>query len=462
MGVQDSITPAMSQRLAELLPVTVPEGRTDLANARRFALVHRDKARYCSSLGRWLVWDGRRWSQDGGLVERLAKTVADWVWTQGAGSSEARRFAVQSASVRGIRATIALAKSEAGVGVDVDALDNDPYLLNVVNGTIDLKTLELREHRPADMITQLCPTSYDPNTRSRLWLQFLGEVLGGDLDLQFFVRKFLGYCLTGDVREQVMPIFWGDGANGKSTLVNAVIDVLGQDYAMQAVPEMLLETKQTRHRTERADLLGKRLVSVAETGHGARLNEALVKQLTGGERIRANKMYHDNTEFRPTHKFILSTNNKPRIRGTDFGIWRRLPLVSFKQQFKGKADDQKLLAKLRSDAVGILSALVDDCALWQREGLEPPDSVKAESAAYQRDELPLARFVAKCCVEGATHQVKFADFYKRLKAFCAGDGCACPSERETGAWLKTRYKDGKSSVRTYTGIGLQHLAGNCA
>lgn len=450
-----NIDPATSQQLARLLPVNVAEGQTDLSNARRFALAHHSRAKFCKGIG-WLVWNGRRWAQNDGGAEQLAKDIADWIWSQAGGSSDIRRFAMRAASATGIRGMVSLARTEAGIVASADDFNGDPFLLNVYNGTLDLRTKTLREHRPADMQTQLCLTPYKPEEVSSTWLKFLHSVFQSDRNLVEYVNRILGYCLTGDVREQVMPIFHGDGANGKSTLVNAVLDVLGPDYAMQAVAEMLMETKQTRHRTERFDLLGKRFVSAAETGHGGWLNVPLVKQLTGGERVRANKMHHDNIEFWPTHKIVLSTNYLPRIRGNDHAIWRRLPCVPFRRRFDGEERDGALPDKLRSEAVGILTHLVDGCQRWQGQDLHTaqPAAVIKASEAYRLDENVLERFVRDCCTVQASGRMQFSDFYHRLSGFCDSDRSIVPSRREAGQWLKQHFQEQASNGRWYAGITL--------
>lgn len=440
-------------QLPKKIPISTPEGRTELSNARRFALVHRDKARYCSGLG-WLCWDGKRWSRDDGAPEFLGKKIADIVWGL-ASSEEERRFASRTASAGGIRGMLHLAKSEPAMRISVDALGGDPLLLNCANGVVDLRTGELRPHRQGDWLTQLCPTAFEQYANRREWLDFLHSLFPGSAEIASYTNRLLGYCISGCVSEQILPIFFGDGCNGKSTLVNAVIDVLGPDYAMQAVPEMLLETKQTRHRTERADLFRKRLVSAAETGHGARLNESLVKQLTGGERIRANKMYRDNFEFAPTHKIILSTNSLPRIQGTDFGIWRRLQCVPFRRRFEGADVDRGLPDKLRDGAVGILSALVDGCMRWLANGLQPPEVVRRQSEAYRRDQNALERFVSERCVTHPNCRVKFSDLYATFRGFCAEDRSIVPTQKEVGAWLKERFDERRSNGVWYQGIALK-------
>ncbi len=435
--------------------LSMPEGRTDLANARRFARIHRDRVRYCYDWKSWVAWDGKRWCQNRAIVERLAKEIPDFIWSQAGGDSHVQKFAARSADGYRLRSMLSLAESEVGLEIEPDELNGQPWLLNCTNGTVDLKTGKIHDHKPEDMLTQLCPTPYSAVAVSDRWEQFLKEVFRDDGDLIRFIQRFLGYCLTGNVREQILPIFWGDGANGKSTLLNAFIDVLGQDYAMQATPELLMASKHDRHPTERADLFGKRFVSTVETAQGRQLNETLVKQLTGGERIRARRMRQDFFEFDPTHKIVLCTNHKPSIQGADHAIWRRIACVPFKRRFDGNEVDRTLPDKLRQESQGILAWAVQGCLDWQRSGLAIPKVVAETTDEYRREENVIERFVNECCDTLPFLRVRFKDFYERLSDFCHDDGCKVPERRQVGSWLKTRFQEKSSNGRVYEGIGFK-------
>mgnify|MGYP002526252423 FL=1 len=261
--------------------------------------------------GQWLVWDGARWKREhDGAPIRLAKSIADNIWKTARDANDARllRFAAMTASLRSINAMLELSQSD--LPLVPDDMDGDGWLLNCLNGTVDLRTGELREHRREDSLTLLCPTRFDPAAKSPRWDKFLQDIFAGDVELIQFVQRFFGYSLTSDVREQVLPIFWGVGANGKSTLLNAFLQVLGSEYSMQAPPDLLMVKRADSHPTERADLFRKRFVSAIKTENGCRLAESLIKQLTGGERIRARRMRQDFWEFDPSHKMVLCTNHK--------------------------------------------------------------------------------------------------------------------------------------------------------
>ena len=410
-------------RPAEGPSVLDEQGRTDVANAERFVGLHGREVRFCHPWKKWLVWDGRRWKvDDDGTVLRLAKSVSDDIWREarGTGSDAALKFAVASAKAQSVAAILKLAACD--VAVLPDDLDADGWQLNCANGTVDLRSGELRPHDRDDRLTMICPTAFDLDAKAPTWERFLNDVFDGDGELIAFVQRYLGYSLTGDVREQVLPIFWGEGANGKSTLLNAFLHVVGKDFAMQAPSDLLLLKKGESHPTERADLFRKRFVSAVETEAGRKLAESLVKALTGGDRIRARRMREDFWEFAPTHKLILCTNHKPKVRGTDHAIWRRLKLVPFVRRFDGDNADKTMPAKLGAEADGILAWAVRGCLEWQEHGLGEPEQVTTATATYKEQSDPLHEFIRQCCVLGDELWTATGDLRKAYDGFCSEVG----------------------------------------
>ncbi|HEX7082358.1 MAG TPA: phage/plasmid primase, P4 family [Gammaproteobacteria bacterium] len=291
--------------------------------------------------------------------------------------------------------------------IPAEALDADPWALNCLNGTIDLRTGELREHNPADYITRIAPVEYDPNASAPRFERFLDEITDGNRPLAAFLQRWFGYCATGDVREQKFVIHIGQGANGKGTLLELVASVLG-DYAGAAPPSLLTSSgRGERHPTEIADLLGKRMVTAHETDDGAVLREGFVKQLTGNDRLKARYMRGDFFEFAPTHKVQLLTNHKPQIKGQDFAIWRRVLLVPYPVKFgsvgeveSGKATaprDDALPEALAAERAGVLRWIVEGTVEWHRGGLRPPDCVLAAGLEYQSEQDRVGQFVNECC-----------------------------------------------------------------
>jgi putative DNA primase/helicase len=376
------------------------------------------------------------------------------------------KWALESESARRINAMLDLARSEPGIPVRPCALDRDPWLFNCTNGTLELRTGRLREHWREDNLTRLCPTEYHPAAPCPHWLHFLDAVFERDPGVVQFVQRLLGRGLTGDVSEQILPIFWGAGANGKSTLVNAVMRTLGPDYCMKAPAELLLERRGEHHPTELAQLFGMRLVVASETHQGRRLNEALIKDLTGGERIRARRMREDFWEFDPTHKIILLTNHKPVITGNDEGIWRRLRLVPFEVTFWNPDEpgdgrppelrqDKELPGKLDAERQGILAWMVAGCLDWQREGLPLPKKVRAATAEYRGQEDQLAQFLVECCVRGSNdYRVRAHTLYTRYRKW-AEDGKEYPySQRRFGEAMAKRFRKEVSNGTWYVGVAL--------
>src|SRR5919107_5291637 len=261
-------------------------------------------------------------------------------------------------------------------------MDASPDLLNVLNGTIDLRTGELRPHRREDLITKMAPVEYDPNSPVPAWAATLERVLPSP-DLRAFFKKLCGYAISGETSEHLLPVLYGTGANGKSTVLSTLLAAAG-DYGMQAAPDLLV-AKKGAHPTEVADLFGMRLVASIEVEDGRRLAESLVKQLTGGDKVRARRMRQDFWQFEPTHKVFMAVNHKPEVRGTDTAIWRRIRLIPFTETIPPGEQDKKLPEKLRAELFGILAWCVEGCLEWQREGLQAPEEVRRATGQYRSE-----------------------------------------------------------------------------
>lgn len=279
---------------------------------------------------------------------------------------------------------VTLAESEPGIPVLPGELDRDPWLLNVKNGTVDLRTGELRPHKRDDLITKIVPVEYDSEASCPTWLAFLNRIMDGNERLIAFLQRAAGYSLTASTQEQCFFLLYGTGANGKSVFLTTLLAVMG-DYGIQAAPDLLLAKSGESHPTEVADLFGARLVVATETEAGRRLAENLVKQHTSGDRLKARFMRQDFFEFEATFKIWLATNNKPIVKGTDYAIWRRIKLIPFTVTIPPEERDKSLPAKLRQELHGILAWAVQICLEWQKYGLNEPQEVTAATCAY-RDE----------------------------------------------------------------------------
>lgn len=440
---------------------------TDVGNAERFAEQHGADVRYCHQWNKWFVWDGRRWAMDiTGEVMRRAKATARSIYAEVSKVSDddqreaLAKWAAASERRERLTAMIALAQSEQPIPIAVGALDAEPWLLNCENGTIELQTGELREHRREDYLTKLCAIEYpteagdDPD----LWLSFLNRIFSDNAKLIGFFQRLLGVALVGEVIEHMLPIFFGIGANGKSVALETVCGMLGPDYAMNAPPGLLMATKSDRHPTELADLHGKRFVAAIETADGGRLSEALVKELTGGDSIRARRMREDFWQFRPSHTVVLATNHKPAIRGTDHGIWRRIKLVPFVVTIPDAEQDKQLTQKLRREWPAIMRWAVAGCLDWQHNGLQPPDEVNDATSSYRHDMDVLGEFIEGCCVTGDDCEARASDLYQRYRRWAEARGEFVETQTKFGGRLTERgfdkQRDSSTGRIVYRRIGL--------
>jgi putative DNA primase/helicase len=353
---------------------------------------------------------------------------------------------------RRVAACLEMIKSEPGIAVLPEDLDRDPFLFNLENGTLELRTGTLREHRREDLITKLAPVTYDPDATCPLWLAFLDRVLAGNDDLITYLQRVAGYCLTGDVSEQALWFLYGTGANGKSTFLSTLLAAFGE-YGMQAVPELLMVKANESHPTERADLFRKRLVCTIETEDGRRLAEALMKQMTGGDKVRARKMRQDFFEFEPTHKILLAANHRPVIRGTDHGVWRRIKVLPFTVTIPEAEKDRDLATKLRAELPGILNWMLRGCLDWQRYGLGEPEEVTVATDAYRADQDLVAGFVAECCHAHSTLKAPAAALYE---AYGRWSGDKTTTQRSFGDRLEAMgyQRERTNKARFHHGIGL--------
>jgi P4 family phage/plasmid primase-like protien len=427
---------------------TLREGRgvylcTDTGNAERLADRHGANLRYCHPWGKWLLYDGTRWRvDDRGAVVRLAKDTARSIFEEAkeahsdAAANQLGKWASSSLSESKLRAMISLCQSEPGIPVLPDELDASPDLLNVLNGTIDLRSGKLREHRREDLITRVAPVEYDPDANAPAWETFLERVLPGE-ELRAFVQRALGYSATGDTSEQCMFINHGGGANGKSTFQEAISAALGE-YSMRTPTEMLLARRSDGVPNDVARLKGARFVSASETEEGRRLAESRIKDLTGQDTITARFMKAEWFDFAPTHKLWLSTNHKPEIRGTDAAIWRRIRLVPWAVTIPPAEQDKKLPIALRHELAGILAWVVRGCLQWRREGLQAPDEVRKATGEYRAEMDVLAGFLVECCELDTGHWEYAKDLYECYKRWCDENGERPEPQRKFGGRLGER------------------------
>ena len=318
---------------------------------------------------------------------------------------------------------IGLSESVDGIRIHSSQLDQNGWLFNCKNGTLDLQTGLLRQHKRDDLITKEVRMVFDPEAKCPTWLRFLSQIFGNHWELIEFVHRLLGYCLTGSTREQQLSFLLGGGARGKSTLLEAFGYVMG-DYQRTCPPSTLLAKNiGSGANSDVARLQGARFVKATETEADQKLAAALIKQLTGGDTIAARPLYHEYSEYRPTFKIFLATNHPPRVRGSDDAMWRRIHVIPFDISIPKKQRDSGLLEKLKAEGPGILAWAVEGCLKWQRDGLKPPPEVLQANARYRTKMDTVGPFLeARCTHQDPGSKVRTSALYSAYGALCAEEG----------------------------------------
>jgi putative DNA primase/helicase len=430
---------------------------TDLGNAERFVQHAGDRFRFCTRWGTWMAYGQGRWRRDeDGEAIRSARDLlralaaeAQTI-TDDQHKNQVLKHALRSEALPRISAMLSLAQSLLPIATE--ELDQRPGWLNCVNGTVDLATGQLRPHSPADYITKQVPVVYNADADCPNWLAFLYRIMGGNERLIGFLQRALGYSLTGETSEQVLFLLYGTGANGKSTFLETLRAVLG-DYAVVADFTSFVKRKSDGARNDLARLVGARFVCGVESDEGRQLDEALVKQLTGGDTITARFLFKEFFDFKPQFQIWLATNHMPGITGTDHGIWRRIRLVPFTVTIPPEQQNRALPRELLEELPGILAWAVRGCLAWRAAGLGEPPEVREATAAY-RDEMDLVgRFLDDECVFGDTVAIPSKDLNELYAKWCENNGEQPSSHKALSQALRvrgcspTRFAKGKRGWR---------------
>jgi len=450
------------------MPDLLKYPHTDIGNGERLVAMFGGKCRYCHDFRSWLIYNGKRWIRDrNGRMNRNAKETIRTLYLQATKitSDKARQqiegFARRSESVKSIRAMLECARSERDISVSAEDLDQNPLLLNCQNGTVDLETGDLREHRPDDLITKICNVEFDPRATCEVFDAFIARILGDDLEMILYLQQVIGYSLTGLVSEKALFCLFGDGNNGKTTLLESLRYVLN-DYSGQIMIESLLKSESSNNSNALADLSdlkGARFVTTSEAEHGAVLSEAQIKQITGMGQLKSCRKYENPVVFPPTHKLFMDSNHRPRVKGRDAAIWNRLKLIPFNVTIPEPEIDKGLLGKLKKDeAPGILRWAVAGCLYWRAFGLEEPEQVSNSVTEWRADSEPYKDFFSACCEFDPAASCKSAelisalddyskaagvkidkqDFYKELDR----RGCSPTRTKESRLWRGIRVRRG--------------------
>ncbi len=393
---------------------------TDAGNGERFATQHGEKMRYCWSWGKWLYYDDKRWNAEIGIekANQLAVQTARSIAHEGENSDgrEDRgnylEWSYQSESVARLNAMLSAARSVKPISSYVGQFDTDPWLLNCLNGTIDLKTGTLRQHSPADMITKLAPVQYDPKAKLKLWGNFLRTATANDKSMLEFLQVAVGYSATGSTAEEKLFFIHGPAASGKSTFCETIKATLG-DYAATANFESFIRRSQVGGpRNDIAKLAGARFVVSIEVDEGKRLAEGLVKMLTGGDSVSARFLYKEEFTFMPQFKLWLAANDVPKVKDTDEALWRRILRVPFEHTIPKQERDPKVKSTLRATKIAgpaILAWIVRGCLKWQERGLKVPEVIEQSTDEYRQSQDPLREFYEDVCVFEPTAIVPVKD-----------------------------------------------------
>lgn len=440
----------------------------DTGNALRFRDANAGLIHYNHVDGCWIYWDGVRWASDenGEIKRRADKMLADMAkdlkeMQDDPAYNAYKKHLSRSRSHRGKEGFIAEARHLEGVPVLPSEMDRAGNAFNVRNCLISLKTGRTAEHDKKYMISKLAPVTYDENAKCPRWDRFIEEITCGDKSLQLYLQRMIGYCMTAYTKEQCMFFLYGNGSNGKSVFVDTIAYMLGE-YAASCQPETVM--MRDRNNTARGDLArlkGARMVVTSEPNDGCRLDEGIVKQMTGGteNKLTARFLYGREFEFSPEFKIVMSTNYKPVIKGTDNGIWRRVRLIPFTAEFTKENRDPQLIEKLRRELPGILNWAIAGAVGWCEEGL-PPCAIIDEAGQEYRSEMDrVQQFLDDCTTRSESSSTQASTLYKCYKAWCSEQGDRFPvGSTKFFMELKRRFKSRKTEAyNEYIGIKINDL-----
>ena len=432
---------------------SIPAEFSDEDLALRFTAEYKHTLRYVAGWGRWLEWAGSVWHYDDTLrVRDLARHVCRAVSSE----CDKQGVAAKVASGSTVAAVERLARADRAHAATVGQWDTDPWLLNTPGGVVDLRTGHVRPAMATDYMTKV--TAVAPSTVGcPIWLQFLDRVTAGDRDLQAYLQRVAGYCLTGSTREHAMFFAFGTGANGKSVLINTLTALLG-DYASVAAIETFTASQTERHPTDLAMLRGARLVTAQETEEGRRWAESKIKSLTGGDPISARFMRQDYFTFYPAFKLLIAGNHQPGLRNIDEAIRRRFNMLPFSVRIPPEERDKTLQEQLKTEWPGILRWAIDGCLEWQDVGLAPPKAVTAATEQYLEAEDALGRWLNECCITHGTLHTAASALFASWREWADASGEQAGSQKRFSQALKSRdFQDRKLANRNagFVGLGLR-------
>jgi len=435
------------EKTTSVVAPSVEYTANDAGRAQRFVDRFFDDVRYVHGRRIWFAWDGGRWRPDSdGAITRLALQLSHEMLAEVAtlladaakrGASKAemdqlyrlQKEPLDCGDRNNIRDFLELAKVDKRIFLPSSKLDQDNWIAAAPNGVVDLRTGECREYSREDYTTRELDCAIDPSAACPRWEQFMEEVIP-DPAVRRFLHKAAGYSLTGNTREQVFFFLHGSGKNGKSVLTKTLSRIFGS-YC-QGIGKGITTANDRGDYPEPqvAALEGLRFGCSSETGQGERMNEGVIKDLCGEDSLTGRRLYKDQVTFQPILKLWIFGNHKPAIKGTDFGIWRRVRLIPFLENFEGRADEN-LTETLKGEASGILNWVIQGCLLWQLEGLKAPAAIIEAVKEYQTEQDTLADFIEEAVEKSiGGGGVNHAELYKAYEVFCAANGTRYPVQKK--------------------------------
>lgn len=438
----------------------------DMGNAERFVNLFGENVRYCYTEKKWYFYNSMRWSVDNlGVILRMADKCVEAMKAEAklylqadeeSGGDMAKAFEKHMKSSRSNKSKKAMLNEiEHHLPILPIQMDRYKMALNTPSGIINLKNGDVKAHNPEYYFTKITSVDCADAADCPRWLAFLDDIFAGDKDLIRYIQKAVGYSLTGSTAEQCAFFLYGTGRNGKSTFIDVIRDVFG-DYAANIQPEtiMVKSSQSNAINSDIARLKGARLVTSVEPNEGVRLNEGLLKQLTGDDTVTARKLYSEEFEFKPEFKLWMATNHKPIIRGTDTGIWRRIHMIPFNVQIPEDKVDKNLTHKLKAEMTAIFKWCIDGCLMWQREGLQMPAAVLKSVREYRREMDVISAFIEdKCTLEGT---VQASMLYAAYASWADSNNEYCMSNTKFSTELAKRFEKIKGRNYNYfTGISIR-------
>ena len=428
--------------------------------------------RWCHDMEKWIVWNGKRWEigKDhlvSDKMEQLAQILKEDIFrardvfmdNSEFNEKDLKRIIDRAAKFSSTsRQKAVLEYCKRHLPIEARDLDLDDYLLNFDNCTVDLRTGEQRPHDREDYITKLIPRSYKPKAKAERWTKFVNQIMGGEVEMTDYLQRVAGYTCNGSTNEQVMFVFYGDGSNGKSTFAETCRQALG-DYSQTVSDDFFMIKYQREHPTEIARLQGSRLVigSESQGAHSnSTLDEGKVKRLTGGDTLIGRFMGKDYFEFPASQTYILLVNNKPVIRNTDDGIWRRLRLVPFDQKFEGDNRDLDLKQQLEIEMEGILAWMVEGAISAYQDGLQEPETVTDASQEYRREFDSIGSFIDECCLQDINQKAQSSRLYQAYQQWCLENGEYAHNNRQFATELQRKgFSKIKNGYIFFCGLSLR-------